>query len=205
MKRWYILLFAVILVGFGVYAWLHREDLGLVSPDGSSNSGASSAETARPARILWQKLDRTPDGFKVEMPTDSKEIQIPSYNAAGGSEQINMLYAYPDADTSFSVAWADNPPVARASDMAGEKTLDTAREDALTRTQSSLVSESKSSVQGFAARDFSGRNSGGGVFNARMILAGQRLYMLIASFPSTSARRDLDVKRFFDSFSVVGK
>lgn len=205
MKRGYIVLFVVILVGFGVYAWLHREDLGLVSPDGSANSGASSAETARPARILWQKLDRTPDGFKVEMPTDSKEIQIPSYNATGGSEQVNMLYAYPDADTSFSVAWADNPPVARASDMAAEKTLDTARDDALTRTQSSLVSEAKISLQGFPARDFSGRNSGGGVFNARMILADQRLYMLIASFPSTSARRDLDVKRFFDSFSVVGR
>lgn len=205
MKPWYIFVFAVILVGFGAYAWLHREELGLFPGAGSSGDSATQSDGFHPAHVIWQKVDRTPDGFKIEMPADSKEIQIPAYNGTGGSEQVAMLYAYPDADTSFSVAWADNPPVSRANQANADSTLNEARDNALARTQSTLVSESKNNRQGFPARDFIGRNSGGGIFNARLVLAGQRLYMLTASFPSSGARRDQDVKHFFDSFTVVGK
>jgi len=213
VKRWYYIVLGGIMVLGIAYIYLHRQELGIVGPAGGSedssrtSSNASSAVdqiavAAHPAHIVWQKVDRTPDGFKVEMPIDSKQIQIPAYNTSGGAEQVDMLYSYPDAETSFSVAWADNPPVERVSNMAADRTLDTARDDSLARTQTKLVSESKSSHLGFPARDFSGRNAGGGVFNARLILAGSRLYMLIAAFPSAGARRNEDVSRFFDSFSV---
>jgi hypothetical protein len=39
--------------------------------------------------------------------------------------------------------------------------------------------------------------------NSRLILARKRLYMLTATFPTAGARRDEDVARFFESFSVV--
>ena len=39
--------------------------------------------------------------------------------------------------------------------------------------------------------------------NSRLIHAGTRLYMLIAAFPSVSARRDRDVTRFFNSFTIT--
>ena len=37
----------------------------------------------------------------------------------------------------------------------------------------------------------------------RLIFAGSRLYMLNAAFPSAAARRERDVTRFFNSFSVT--
>jgi hypothetical protein len=80
-----------------------------------------------------------------------------------------------------------------------------ARDDALARTQCSMVSESRSNRQGYPARDFVGRNEGGGIFNARLILAGTRLYMLTAASPAESARRDQDVQRFFDSFNLTAE
>lgn len=209
VKRWYYIVLGGVLLTGSVYIYLHRVDLGLVSPpvaDGESTYSAGSSGSgvsAQPARIVWQKVDRSPDGFKIEMPADSKEMQIPAYNGTGGAEQVDMLYAYPDAETSYSLAWADNPPVARASNMAVDKTLDTARDDALARTQSTMVSESKNSRHGYPARDFVGRNAGGGIFNARLVLVGPRLYMMIAAFPSDTARRPQDVARFFDSFSAV--
>ena len=83
------------------------------------------------------------------------------------------------------------------------QTLNNARDGALTRTQTTLVSEQSSSRQGHPVQDFSGRNAGGGVFNARLILVGRRLYMLMATFPSASARRQVDVDRFFNSFHVI--
>lgn len=213
VKRWYYFVLGVILVVGLLYIWLHRVELGLASPPVNdtdstytSGSGGNSSPVAtdnRPARIFWQKVDRSGDGFKVEMPADIKEMQVPAYTSQGSAEQVNMLYAYPDAQTSFSVAWADNPPVAQASSMAVDKTLDTATDDALARTQTIMVAVSKANRQGYPARDFVARNTNGGIFNARLILVGRRLYMLIAAFPSDAARRPQDVARFFDSFTPV--
>jgi hypothetical protein len=58
-------------------------------------------------------------------------------------------------------------------------------------------------AQGFPARDFTAGNAGGGVMNSRLVYAGSRLYMIVAAFPSAGARRDRDVTRFFNSFTIL--
>ena len=212
VKRWYYIVIGVIVLGGAVYMYLHRQELGLVAPAGSSTpitDGSSSVNQggvpAAPAHIVWNSVSRPKDGFQLEMPVDSKEIQIPAFNESGGTEQVQMLYSYPDASTSFSIAWADEPPVERVSGNSADKTLDTARDDSLARTQATLIGETRTNKLGYPARDFSGRNDGGGIFNARLILAGHRLYMLIAAFPSASARRNEDVNHFFDSFHITAR
>lgn len=207
VKSWHYIVLVLILVLGAVFVYRHRQDLGFGSPAGSgvdqSASSAASSSAPRPANIVWQSVDRSSDGFKVEMPADSKQIQIPAYNERGGSEQVDMIYAYPDSETSYSVAWAEDPPVERVNSAVPARTLDMARDGAMGRTQTTLLTESDVSQQGFPARDFSARNAGGGVFIARLVLARKRLYMLTAAFPSAGARRDQDVARFFSSFSVV--
>jgi hypothetical protein len=206
VRRILAILVAVILILAAIYVYRHRVDLGLVSPAGRGNEESTSSDipaSERPASITWASLDRTPDGFRVEMPVEFKQVQVPAYTSQGGSEQVDMIYAYPNPETCFSVAWADEPPVERANNDLPDRTLDTARDDAMQRTQTTLVSETTLSQQGFPARDFSARNLGGGVFNARLILARKRMYMLTATFPSVDARREQDVIRFFNSFNVV--
>ena len=208
MKRWhYIVLAGLGLLGI-VYVYLHRQELGLV---GSSDSGTSSSRSSdlptvssRPPRITWATVNRPKDGFKVEMPTDVKEIQVPAYNESGGTDQVNMIFANPSADTTFSLAWADNPPVVRTNGRAPDRTLDMARDEALARTQTTLITEARSTPLGFPARDIVSHNVGGGVMDTRLILIGERLYMLTAVFPSTAARREQDVIRFFNSFATSG-
>jgi hypothetical protein len=39
--------------------------------------------------------------------------------------------------------------------------------------------------------------------DSRLIYAGSRLYMLTVAFPSSGARREKDVTRFFDSFVIT--
>ena len=73
------------------------------------------------------------------------------------------------------------------------------------RTQTTEVSEVRSNPGGSPGRDFVGRNAGGGVLNARLIYAGQRLYLLSATFPSVAARRDEDIARFFNSFALTAR
>ena len=209
MKWWQF----IILVGIGVlgvgYVYLHRVDLGLVRPASLNADNASGGDLAsplpHPARINWEFLDRSPDGFKVEMPADSKQLQVPANNERGGIDEVKMILANANAETTFAVAWADDPPIARENDRNAGRILDMARDDAMERTQTSLTSEAKSTIGGFPARDFSARNPSGGVLNSRLIYASPRLYMLIAAFPSASARREQDVSRFFDSFAIVSQ
>jgi hypothetical protein len=207
VKPWhYILLIGVGTLG-SVYIYLHRVEFGLarLPTPVTYTSAESVAPSSQPTPINWEKVDRSAQGFQVEMPTDIKELQIPAYNESGGSEQVNMIFSHADAETSFAVAWADDPPVARANQRSPAKLLDMAQDDAMARTQTSLTGENRNDFDGFPARDFSARNAGGGILNSRLIYATPRLYMLIAAFPSENARREEDVRRFFNSFAVVSR
>jgi hypothetical protein len=207
VKRWHY----VVLLGLGVlgivYVYLHRQELGLTgsrSPSTRESSNlALTSLPSRPVPITWATINRPNDGFKVEMPTDVKEIQIPAYNESGGTDEVNMIFSNPDAETTFSVSWADDPPVVRFNGRAPERVLTMARDEALARTQTSLVTETKSSPEGFTARDILARNAGGGVLDTRLLYAGERMYMLTAAFPSMNARREQDVIRFYNSFKVI--
>jgi hypothetical protein len=171
-------------------AYEYRGDFGL----GGRGSGA---------KVTWETVDRSADGFRVQLPAGVSATLVPAYTESGMVEQIEMIEARVDRDTTYAVAWADNPPVERAASEDPEKTLNMARDGALGRTQTTLVMESRGKIGGYASREILARNARGGILNGRLILAGTHLYMLIGTFPSTSARRDEDVKRFFDSFSLT--
>lgn len=207
MKRPVYLALGILVIGVMAYlAYEYRADFGLAGPRSnqeSSNAGQTNPDL-RPATIAWQTVDRAPDGFKVEMPAETSETQIPAYTAQGVAEPVETIEVSLEPATTYAVAWSDNPPVERASSGEGaEGTLDMARDGALGRTQTTLVSESRENRNGYPSREFSARNSGGGILNARLILAGTRLYMLTATFPAASARREEDVNHFFDSFSLT--
>jgi hypothetical protein len=208
VKRWvYSVLAVVVIAGILFLLYRHMVATGEIG-SGSQAAGASSEQggtNLRPAHMVWQIVDHSPEGFKVEMPAETSQVLIPAYNAHGGVEQIEMVQASPGPETTFAVAWADDPPVERASSESADKTLDSARDGALARTQSTLVNETHSQFDGYPARDFSARNENGGVLNARLVLAGTHLYMLVAAFPGAGARRDADVNRFFDSFHLIAQ
>ncbi len=194
MKVFFSLL-GLVLIGVIAYlAYQYRADFGL----GGKGGGPGGANQTN-----WETVDRSSDGFTVEMPAAATETQIPAYNVDGGAEQVPMIEATLDPATTYAVAWADNPPVEQAAGEDAEKTLDMARDGALGRTQTSLIGESKSDRDGYKVRDFLARNAGGGILNGRLILTGTHLYMLMATFPSVSARHQDDVDRFFDSFKLT--
>jgi hypothetical protein len=194
MKRWHVIALVVALAVVGAYFYFYRG-----FRPGLPGGGSGSEDSA--AQIRWQFINRPDEGFKIEMPADAKETQVPAYNEMGGSEPIRMLYSGPDADTIFALAWGDNPPVARVNHRAPDLTLDQARDGMLTRTQTTLASETKSLAHGFPARDITAKNAGGGSLDARFVLVNDRLYTLMALYPSMNARREQDVTRFYNSFS----
>lgn len=205
MKRFlFIVLAALLLLGIG-YAVLHRQGLGFSAPRAENAPGPTEPAPAsvRPPTIVWHNVDRASDGFRIEMPAAVQQIQVPAYNEAGAAEQVNMIISSPGAETTFSIAWADNPPVARVNNLIPDQTLEMAESGAMARTHTGPDAESPIDAQGYPGRDLAAGNSAGGVMNSRFILAGTRLYMLVAAFPSAAARRDRDVTHFFNSFTIL--
>jgi hypothetical protein len=204
MKRWQIV--ALIVAGLLIvaYIYFYRGGFGAGGTRSGEAAGTSSEEgDGRPARVTWQTVNREDDGFKLEMPADPRDLQIPAYNETGGSEPVKMLFSNPDGDTTFAVTWEDNPPVARVNGRSPEKTLEQARDGMLARTQTTLVREGHATASGYPARDITAKNSGGGYLDARLIYANDRLYTLMVVYPSISARREQDVIRFYNSFTIL--
>ncbi len=205
VKRWHYLAIAAAGLALFGYIYFHPGGLdfgGITRLFGSKDASSSVlGGSGRPAHIIWQNVARPENGFKIDMPGDPKDLQVPAYNESGSSEPVKMLFSNPDGDTTFAISWEDNPPVARVNNRAPDGTLNMARDGMLARTQTTLVTESPvTSPGGYAARDVMARNSEGGILNARLIYAGNRLYILMALFPSSNARREQDVTRFFNSF-----
>jgi len=174
-----------------------REWLPTRTSEGALDSGASKD-------VEWRPVDETAQGFKLEMPGDPQQAVVQADNEAGSIEPISMLQVKPEPNRTFAVVWAEKPPVARVNDLVPEKTLDQARDGALARTATTKISEVRSNPQGFPGRDIEARNVAGGILDARLIYAGRRLYMLIATSPSAADRHEEDVTRFFNSFAIAG-
>jgi hypothetical protein len=204
MMRGVAIVLGICVIGAVAYCvYYYRIELGLVRSSGPPpvQSAVPSEPETKAAPIAWQTIERPDDGFRVDMPARATETQAPAYTARGAVEQVEMLETSGCSGT-FAVSWAENPPVERANSQDADQTLDMALNGALARTQTALISQSRGTYAGYQARDFAARGDGG-VMDARLILAGKRLFMLVASFPAQSAQHDAEVSRFFNSFSVT--
>ena len=200
VKRWPYILILLIVAGVIGYYLLETGQLHWPGKDGTD--ATDSAGTAE--KVEWRAVLRPGDGFKIEMPDGVKDSEVPAYNTSGGDEPVKMLSASPDGNTVYAVTWQDNPPVARANNNAPDATLDQARDGMLARTQTTIVKETRISVDGNPAREILAQNAAGGVLNARLIFTkSNRLYTLLALFPTEGARSADDVSRFFNSFGPM--
>ena len=195
MKRWYYFALAAVAVAAIIYVYAHwgGQSLGsMFAADGKNAAGP-------PGRMRWHTLERPGDGFKVELPADEKDRQVPAFNEAGGTEPVRLLESSPTGDITYALAWEDNPHVARVN-RTSEHTLNMARDGMLARTETTIISESRGFHRDYPALDILANNANGGVLNARIVMVDRRLYTLMALYPNAASRREKDVKRFFDSF-----
>ena len=85
MKWLFSIVLSIILIVGLIYVYLHRQELGLGGSrpaqveETAAPAPAQPSQTA-PAPIVWEKIDRSSDGFKVEMPTGVQQTQVPAYN-----------------------------------------------------------------------------------------------------------------------------
>src|ERR1035438_10333087 len=105
MKRLQYFALGVIAIVLCWFIYVNRASIGLGNLGRSTatrnDSGMDGGGPAhRPAKVAWQVVDRANDGFKLEMPADSKDLQVPAYNEGGGSEPVRMLFTNLEGDTT---------------------------------------------------------------------------------------------------------
>ena len=123
---------------------------------------------------------------------------VVTFNETGAAEPVKMVVANPNDDVTYAVTWQDNPPVARVNHSI-DHILNMARDGMLARTETTIISQSRGFHRSYPSLDVLARNAGGGILNARLIVANERLYVLMALFPSPGSRSERDVNRFFNS------
>lgn len=202
MKRVYIYMAAILVAIGGFYLWNHRDDFSFLRSWLPSRS-EDLLQRGTSSQLTWLPVSDPALGFKVEMPGTPNRVVVQANNETGSTEPISMIMVKPEGNRTYAVAWAEKPPVARINDLVPDKTLDQARDGALNRTETTLVSEVRSNPQGFPGRDVVAHNVGGGILDTRLIYAAPRLYMLIATSPSPAARHEEDVIHFFNSFAIA--
>ena len=202
-KRTYIYIVVVVLAAAGYYVHEHWDAW-------QRNSFTIVSSTKEPAllqhnvsTLTWQNADESANGFTVAVPSNPVETTALATNEHGAHEPVKMLIAHPDANSTFAVAWEDNPPVARVHGDQVDAIFDAARSQAINATYTSQLSEQRNTDQGFPARQFVARNNQGGYLDARFIWAAPRLYMLIATYPNEQDRKEIDITHFFQSFKIV--
>jgi hypothetical protein len=202
MKRVYLWVVAVLVIIGGVYLWNQRKEFSFMSWLVPKHTSEGLVITSKSSQLQWRPVEKSSAGFKLEMPGEPQQVVVQATTETGATEPVSMLLVKPDSESSFAVAWAEKPPVARMNDLVPDKTLDQARDGAMANTQTTLISESRNTPQGFPGRDVVAHNAGGGILDTRFIYAGSRLFMLIATSPSAAARREDAIMHFFNSFTI---
>ena len=100
MAKWVYFAVSVVVIGVIAYfVYQHRAWLGLGSAGGGVPTEEASTDQ-QPAHLSWHAVDRVQDGFRIDMPSDPSEIQIPAYNVTGDAEEMEMIVANPNAQTT---------------------------------------------------------------------------------------------------------
>ena len=202
-KRSYLYILVVVLAAAGYYIHEHWDQWQRNSFTIVSSTQTPNRSNANKAALKWQVANESSVGFQVEVPSRTVETTVQATNEHGSQEPVKMLIAHPDANSSFAVAWEDNPPVARVNSDQVDAIFEEAKTQAINATYTSQLSDRRDTDQGYPARQFVAKNANGGYLDARFIWASPRLYMLIATYPTGQDRSEPDITHFFQSFKIV--
>lgn len=146
---------------------------------------------------------RAPDGkFSIELPAEpaTETVQVPIEN--GGTKPMIIVSAETSKSTEYTCSYIEDETVQSESP---DQALDSARDGSLKKTQGTLISQERLALAGFPALDMKAHTRGDSLLDARMLIAGKRLYMIVAVTTVESDREPRTIQRVFDSFRVLDR
>jgi hypothetical protein len=148
----------------------------------------------------WRTYNAPDGSFSIELPGEPtvKTVQIP---AEGGSTRVaTILNVEATKSTGFTCTYIDDESIqTKSPDQAFEST----RDGSLRETQGTLISQERLTIQGFPAVDVHASAAGNSLLDSRMVLAGKRLYMIVAESTPAEGRDPTTIRRVLDSFKIL--
>ncbi|HEX7285606.1 MAG TPA: hypothetical protein VF532_05455 [Candidatus Angelobacter sp.] len=147
----------------------------------------------------WQTYT-APDGtFSIELPGQPAIETTQAPLDDGRTAPMTLVSVQPTGSTAYMCSYVENDNFANKTP---DEILEAARDGSLKKTQGTLVSQSRLTVQGYPALDIQAQARENSVTDSRMVLAGKRLYMIVA-VAGAQEREPKTVQRVFNSFKMI--
>jgi len=152
----------------------------------------------------WQSHEWSKDkgGFRVDLPAEPQHDMANRVRARKGREHkgVEGTFLWTRAE-NYIIAYRDLEDLPKSDDAFLDAEVAVITSDEKTIIQPILRNESIE-VQGFPAREFEYQFKNGGVITGRVILAGRRVYVLVAGGEFSRAGNE-NVRRFLDTFAIT--
>lgn len=147
----------------------------------------------------WQTYT-APDGtFSIELPGQPAIEATQAPLDDGGTAPMTLVSVQPTSSTAYMCSYVENDNLANKTP---DEILEAARDGSLKKTQGTLMSQSRLTVQGYPALDVQAQARENSVTDSRIVLAGKRLYMIVA-VAGAQEREPKTVQRVLNSFKMI--
>ena len=188
----------------------HRWILIVLALLGGAVAGIEQAQTVTPTDQVLSKEYVSPDHrFKIRFPDVPKEFDLPLDTKAGQIVSHSVMHT---STITYWLAYTDYPMSLDKGDTI-KATLDKARDGSLARLAKEdphVLMETDISVDGHPGRSLRVELKGDAILRSKIILAGNRQYVLVVGTPKgdpknmeTQKNYDNLASSFFDSFKII--
>lgn len=151
------------------------------------------------AQLAWETFEAPDKSFRILGP-GKPTYEKHSLRVAGKQIAVHS-YLFLDVPYAFILGYGDYPADYIAQ-RKPEEVLKLDRDRFIKQTGTKLVADKLTAYQGKPALEFVAHSDDNkGVYQVRLVLVGQRLFVLAASFPPDSDTKQ--VNRFLDSFQLI--
>jgi len=113
---------------------------------------------------------------------------------------MTLVSVKPTSSTAYMCSYAEDENIGSKSP---DEVLETARDGSLSKTQGTVITQKRLTVQGYPALEMQARARGNSLLDARIVVAGKRLYLIMAVATVEQDREVNAIRRMFDSFKVI--
>src|SRR6266550_6580669 len=146
----------------------------------------------------WVSFNSPEGRFSVGMP-NKPAVDVKEVDSVVGKLQLHSFTAS-NAAAYFMVSYADYPN--EPTSDRRERVLDGVRDGVVSSLEGGLISETKTTIDGYPGREFVAKKAVDGdevIFTWHTYLVGPRLYQ-VAAVANKSQSTSPDITKFFNSF-----
>jgi hypothetical protein len=118
----------------------------------------------------------------------------------GESTPITLVSANPAKSTAYLCSYAEGENIRSKSP---DEALESARDGRLRKTEGTVISQRRITAEGYPALEMQANARGNSIVDARIVVAGKRLDMIMAVTTARQDREPPTIRRMFESFKIV--